>query len=109
MIKIKIISRRNSTRRVISTLAQIKNCLRSASTADSMVTSQLSALTPPPPRGRATKASQLVRLVMKNSNLITLTLQRQKNLNNSKHGMKYRVGMVMIPPEPSKVKNSEIG
>ena len=107
MIKINIISRRNSTSRVIQTLALIKNCLQSAPTTDRMATLQLNALTPP--RGRATKVSQRVRLVVKNTNLITLTLQRQNNLNNSKHEVKSRVGMVTTPLEPPKVKNPKIG
>ena len=47
IIKLKSLSRKKTTSRVIPTLAQIKYFPRSAPTAESMVTSQLNALNPP--------------------------------------------------------------
>ena len=96
---------RKSTSRVIPNLSLIKILPQSAPTADRMVTFQLNTFKTP--RERATKVSQKIWLVAKNFNLMTWTIQSQKNLNNLKHGVKSRGGIVMIPPYQQRWKMSK--
>ena len=77
-----------------------KNCPCSAPTADRMVTFQLHASKTH--KGRDTKVNKQSMMVVRNINLMTWILQRQKNLNNSKHGVKSRGSMVTIPPDPQR-------
>ena len=91
------LSRKKMTSRVITTLPVITISPWSELTADRMVTSQLNASKTS--KGRATTVNNQVRLELKNVSLMTWTLQKRKNSNNSKHGVNSRGRMIIIPPE----------
>ena len=54
-------------------------------------------------RGKATKGNHQIRLVVKIANLMKLLMQMQKNFSNSKHDVKARVNVFIIPPEIKRV------